>query len=154
MPCYRPSWKYQLQPGTPAYEAAKSKIDASLTATRHVIDFYLALTRLPLPMPNPADAAIMNAWSQSVAETSRLPPQDLGDATIARYGLAIYLIAQHMSCDGVGFEDLWDQQSLLSTSEPRDLGYGWLMRWCVGVMTRRFAVAGWSIQLTHRDNGA
>ncbi len=151
MPCYRPRWDYQLQPGTAAYDSARSNLHARMRATHHIVDYYLKLRGLPLPMPDAADAEMMTAWGQSVGETSRLPPDDLGTATIVRYGLAVYLIAHHLRCDGVTYEDLWDQQTLLSISDPSDLGYGWIIRWCVGVMTRRFERSGWSIQLTRKD---
>jgi hypothetical protein len=120
-------------------------------STYHIIDYYLKLCDTPLPIPEPTDSEIVAIWGQLVKNRSRVQPDDLGTASIACYGLAVFLIANHLRCDGVTYEDLWDQQSILDISDPRDLGYGWIIRWCVGVMTRRFEVEGWSIQLTRRE---
>ena len=94
---------------------------------------------------------MMTAWAWLVRDRTRVNPQDLGTASIAHYGLAAYLIANHLRCDGLTYEDLWDQQSILDISDPRDLGYGWIIRWCVFMMTIRFEFEGWSLQLTRPD---
>jgi hypothetical protein len=150
MPCYRPSWDYQLQPGTPAYLTARSRVDACRRATYHIIDYYLDLCGLPLPRPDAESSEILADWRRLIEDTTRAPPQDVGTATIAQYRTAAFLIANHLCCDGVHFQDLWDQQSLTVLTDPRELGYGWIIRWCVYMMTGRFRREGWSIQLTHR----
>jgi hypothetical protein len=151
MPCYRPSWDHQLQPGTQAHAAAKSKVDASRKSTYHIIDYYLKLCGIPLPIPEPTDSEIMAIWGKLVENRSRAEPEDLGTASIALYGLAAFLIANHLRCDGVTYEDLWDQQSILDISDPRGLGYGWIIRWCVFMMTLSFERERWSLQLTRPD---
>lgn len=102
-------------------------------------------------MPDPNDAELMAVLGNLVRETTRLAPQDIGDASIARYGLAVFLIAHHLRCDGVHVEKIWDQQKFIDISDPRELAYGWIMRWCVGVATRRFEREGWAIVLVRRE---
>jgi hypothetical protein len=150
MPCYRPSWDHELQPGTPDYLTARSKVEACKRATQHIIDYYLDFCGLPLPKPDPESSEIVEVWRCLVEETTRAFPEDVGTASIDRYRLAILLITNHLRCDGVGFEDLWDQQSLTVLSDPGELGYGWIIRWSVYMMTGRFKQEGWSIQLTQR----
>ncbi len=151
MPCYGPSWDYGLKPGTPEYESARARVEAGKKATYHVIDYYLNLCKLPLPVPDPNDAELMAAWRDLVRETARHAGQDIGTASIARYGSAVYLIAHHLRCDGVHVEKLWDQQKFIEVSDPRELAYGWIMRCCVGVMTGRFEREGWSVVLVRRE---
>ncbi|MHB1558374.1 MAG: hypothetical protein ACYC61_13015 [Isosphaeraceae bacterium] len=93
----------------------------------------------------------MATWGDLIRETTRLAPQDIGDAIIARYGSAAYLIAHHLRCDNVFVENLWDQPKFIDISDPRELGYGWIMRCCVGVMTGRFEREGWAVVLVRRE---
>jgi hypothetical protein len=149
MPCYGPSWDDQLQAGTPAFEMAKSKVDACKRSTFHIIDYYLDLCGLPVPLPAAESSEMLAEWRSLVEETTRAPPLDVGTPSIDQYRSALFLIANHLRCDGVSFQHLWDQQSLIVLTDPRELGYGWIIRWCVYMLTGSFKREGWSIRLTH-----
>ena len=95
MPCYN-SWDSYLTPNTPAYERAKSVVEAKLMSIQHIIDYYYSTHRYPLPNL-PANTKI-DPFRQ---------PRSGRELSIRE------MICHHFACDGINFCTLYDACTLL-----------------------------------------